>query len=297
MQSMPTFKANFPIRVPGKQQGVPALAHHEPIVPASPAFALKNRMEERSKRKLPDPVEPEPKRIPYAKPVPSQQGVPVILPSFSKKATTVKPFSFDARDSATQVRKEQKIQAVFDEEKKMREFKAKPVPEKVIHPAPVQVPVIEATKPEPFALEIDKRVDERHLKWEQSVKEALRQQREAANFKATGADILKKDPFRPKPSEKAPSSMDDFQLHSDRRAMERQAFDVRVKQKEAEQEAMKKHKEVMIEREKQEEIRKLREQAVHKAQPIHKYKPIEIQHNVKFTDAKSPDLSYKRSKK
>lgn len=118
--------------------------------------------------------EPEPKRIVYAKPVPQQSGVPVILPNFSKKATKVAPFSFDSRDAATQERKEQKIQALVEEEKRLREFKAKPVPSSSSVGGHLpEVPVREATKPQPFDFEIEKRVGERLTKWEEGVEQVM----------------------------------------------------------------------------------------------------------------------------
>ena len=54
----------------------------------------------------------------------------------------------------------------------------------------------------------------------------MKKQREAANFRAKPAAILEREPFRPKPSEKLPTALDEeFQLNSDRRAAERILFD------------------------------------------------------------------------
>ena len=47
--------------------------------------------------------------------------------SVSKKVTHAEPFSFCDRDAATMERKQTKIAAILDEERKQREFKAKPV--------------------------------------------------------------------------------------------------------------------------------------------------------------------------
>ena len=67
------------------------------------------------------------KRIIKAKPVP-HHGVPVILPTCSKKTTTAAPFSFYDRDAIAQEMKAKKIEAALEEEKKERQFKANPMP-------------------------------------------------------------------------------------------------------------------------------------------------------------------------
>jgi len=291
------FRANPVPKISSKPVGVPQLAAAKPVIPESPAFALKHRMESR-KRSQQDSSEkePEPKRIIYAKPVPQRSGVPVILPNFSKKSTKVAPFSFDSRDAATLERKELKIQALVEEEKRLREFKAKPVPSTSSAGGPLpEVPVREATRPQPFDFEIEKRVGERLTKWEEAVEQDLQRQREAANFRAKPAAILEREPFKPKPCEKSLLVSDDFQLHSDRRAAERQQFDEKIRQREAEQDALKKRMEQLREVEREEEISRLRREAVHKAQPIKQYKPIHIVPSEKpITDARSPNWSHKR---
>jgi len=293
------FRANpVPPRVLGpKPMGLPHVQPAKPVIPESPAFALKQRMESRKRR--PDAEqEPEPKRIIYAKPVPSRSGVPVILPSMSKKATKVAPFSFDSRDAGLMERREQKIQALAEEERRLREFKANPVPTGGSGGALPEVPVREATRPQPFDLEIEKRVGERLTKWEEAVEEDLKRQREAANFRAKPAAILEREPFRPKHSDKSLACPDDFQLHSDRRAAERQHFDEKMRQREAEQEAMKKRVEQLREMEREEEVRQMRRDAVHKAQPIKQYKPIHIVPSDRpITDARSPNWSHKHKAK
>ena len=67
------------------------------------------------------------KRIIKAKPVP-HHGVPVILPSQSMKTTTVEPFSFSERDMMAKELKAKRIEAVLNEEKKEKQFKANPMP-------------------------------------------------------------------------------------------------------------------------------------------------------------------------
>jgi len=291
------FRANPVPRIAPKPVGIPQAAPAKPVIPESPAFALKHRMESRKRQQDSSEKEPEPKRIVYAKPVPQQSGVPVILPNFSKKSTKVAPFSFDSRDAATQERKELKIQALVEEEKRLREFKAKPVPStSSVGGHLPEVPVREATRPQPFDFEIEKRVGERLTKWEEAVEQDLKRQRDAANFRAKPAAILEREPFRPKPCEKSLLVSDEVQLHSDRRAAERQQFDEKVRQREAEQDALKKRMEQLREVERDEEINRLRREAVHKAQPIKQYKPIHIVPSEKpITDARSPNWSKRKN--
>lgn len=71
------------------------------------------------------------------------------------------------------------------------------------------------------------------------MEEALRKQREAANFKAHPAKVLAAEPFVPAKSTKPLAEVSNFQLHSDKRAIEREQFTMQQKQKEAELESMK----------------------------------------------------------
>lgn len=80
---------------------------------------------------------------------------------------------------------------------------------------------------------------ERLHKWEEDIKRELKEQKEAANFKAKPPMVLEKQPFQPKPSDKPLSEVSNFELHSDRRAREREEFEQLRKQKEAELEANK----------------------------------------------------------
>ena len=67
----------------------------------------------------------------------------------------------------------------------------------------------------------------------------MQQQREAAQFKARPATVLEHAPFIPLPSDKPLSEVSNFELHSDRRALERENFEHKKKEREVELEAMK----------------------------------------------------------
>ena len=60
------------------------------------------------------------------------------------------------------------------------------------------------------------------------------------------ASILDRQPFIPKPSDKPLSEVSNFELHSDRRAREREQFDLQQKQREAELESSKKQVTIWI---------------------------------------------------
>merc|ERR1719273_1503996 len=134
--------------------------------------------------------------------------------------------------------KTKKIEAVHLDEKKKTQFKANPMPDLdkpvVLPNKPVNVP----TKAKPFDLWIEKRVEERKRKWEEDVENELKQQREAAKFKARPARVLEDEPFVAKPSEKSLTEIDpNFELHSDKRAKEREEYDMGRINREAELDA------------------------------------------------------------
>jgi len=246
-------------------RGIPEKKVVPVIEPQSPAFALKNRM-----------VDRKPKIVKVR--AASHRGIPVslqTLPPMSKKTTVAEPFSFEQRDKLMIEKKEEKIRQYIAEEKKAREFHAQPImKEEVVKMPPIQK--VAPTKPEPFKLQIEERVENRLTQWQANVEKELEDQKKAAVFKANEPKVLTKAPFEPKPSEKPLSEISNFTLHSDRRAEERHAFDLKLKQKEAEIEGAKREQEERRKREEEEEIAELRKAAVHKAQPIRAYKPIEV---------------------
>eukprot|EP00090_Calanus_glacialis_P044282 TRINITY_DN7885_c0_g1_i1.p1 TRINITY_DN7885_c0_g1~~TRINITY_DN7885_c0_g1_i1.p1 ORF type:complete len:750 (-),score=309.01 TRINITY_DN7885_c0_g1_i1:165-2360(-) len=266
--------------------GVPERKVMPVIEPQSPAFALKGRMADRKPRFEPEPA-PEP--VVKARPAP-HRGVPVALPPPCKKSTVAEPFSFERRDQITMEKKEEKIKQIYEEEKKAREFHAKPI----MKEDAVKVPAMQRvapTKPEPFKLQIEERVEARLSKWQDDVEKELEEQKKAAQFKATDSKVLDKAPFMPKPSDKPLSEISNFVLHSDRRAEEREAFDLKVKQKEVDMEGAKREQDVRRKREDDEEVARLRKAAVHKAQPIRNYKPIEVKPSDKpLTFPSSPNF-------
>eukprot|EP00095_Tigriopus_kingsejongensis_P000916 maker-scaffold186_size273091-snap-gene-1.36 protein:Tk00916 transcript:maker-scaffold186_size273091-snap-gene-1.36-mRNA-1 annotation:"targeting protein for xklp2 isoform x3" len=261
-------------------------------------FSFDNRsVRTRAQSAEPDPnrlsVGAEPTRVIRAKPMP-HFGVPVMLMCEPKKATTAQPFSFNSRNQDLVQKKRDRIEKIFEQEKKEREFKANPMPDLN---KPVGLPIKEVILPtevKPFHHEIEKRVENRVQKWQKSMEEELRKQQEAALFKARPAKVLQQEPFRPEHHEKPMIEISNFELHSDRRARDREAFELQKKRNEADLESMKRQLEERRRLEEEEEIRRRRLDAVHKAQPVRSYKGIKIQPSDKpLTNPKSPKFSNK----
>eukprot|EP00092_Neocalanus_flemingeri_P022685 GFUD01024605.1.p1 GENE.GFUD01024605.1~~GFUD01024605.1.p1 ORF type:complete len:734 (-),score=225.55 GFUD01024605.1:140-2341(-) len=273
-------------------QGVPERKVLPVIEPQSPAFALKGRMADRKPRYEPEPA-PEP--VMRVRPAP-HRGVPVALPPPCKKSTIAEPFSFAARDRVTQEKKDEKIQQIYKDEQKAREFHAKPIMKEDAVKVPAKQPQ-PTTKPEPFKLVGEARVEASLTQWQKNVEKELQEQKKATLFKASEPRVLSQVPFVTKPSDKPLSEISNFTLHSDKRAEEREAFDLKVKQKEVDMEGAKREHEERRKREDQEEVVKLRKAAVHKAQPIRNYKPIEVKPSDKpLTYPSSPNFHAGKNK-
>jgi len=292
-ESVQAFHARpVPKGIMSAPQGVPERKVLPVIEPQSPAFALKGRMADRKPKYEPEPV-PEP--VVKSRPAP-HRGVPVALPPPCKKSTIAEPFSFAERDRAAMERKEEKLQQIYEEEKKAREFHANPIMKEDAVKVPAKQPLA-TTKPQPFKLMIEDRVEARLTQWQENVEKELEDQKKAAQFKASEAKVLSQVPFVPKPSEKPLSEISNFTLHSDRRAEEREAFDLKVKQKEVDMEGAKREQEERRKREDQEEVSKMRKAQVHKAQPIRNYKPIEVKPSEKpLTFPSSPNFHAGKNK-
>ena len=130
-------------------------------------------------------VDPEPAPEPVVKVRPApHRGVPVALPPPCKKSTIAEPFSFEKRDKLTMEKKEEKIKQIHEEEKKAREFHAKPIMKEDAVKVP-EMQRIAPTKPEPFKLQIEERVEARLTQWQENVEKELVEQKRAAEFKAT----------------------------------------------------------------------------------------------------------------
>ncbi|NWX44873.1 TPX2B protein, partial [Steatornis caripensis] len=272
--------------------GVPEKKALPVTVPKSPVFTLKSRTrvpgrdEEKEKEVVP---------VIKANPMP-HYGVPFKPKMPEQRHVEVCPFSFDARDKERQIQKEKKIEELQKEE--MPKFKALPLPY-FDHVKLPEKKVKNPTQPEPFNLQIDERGAAKLQSWKQQLKDDLKRQKEAACFKARPNTVMYQEPFVPKKENKLLSESlsgsvvpESFELATEKRAKERQEFEKRLADIEAvrgrHQEQVRQQQE---EREK-EEVAKLRQELVHKANPIRKYRSVEVKPSDQpLTMPKSPNFS------
>uniref|UniRef100_A0A673G353 Targeting protein for Xklp2-like n=1 Tax=Sinocyclocheilus rhinocerous TaxID=307959 RepID=A0A673G353_9TELE len=279
----------LPTRILEEVVGVPEKKVLNPTVPESPAFALKNRVRMEKKKEEEKPPAPiKAHAVPHF--LPFQPKLPV------KSQVEMCPFSFEEREHERRVMKEKKLEEMRNEE--VPKFKAQPLPD--FHE--VHLPekkVVEPTKPAPFKLMVDERGAAKGERWEQMMKEELKRQAEAACFKAQPNNVSHKEPFVPKKETRSilanttnSAVPEAFQLATERRAKERMEFEKELSEKEA----LKAHmeEEWLREREEQEKegIARLRHEQVRKAQPIRRYKPVELKKSeVSLTVPQSPNFS------
>ncbi|XP_058620545.1 targeting protein for Xklp2 isoform X1 [Onychostoma macrolepis] len=278
----------LPTRILEEVVGVPEKKVLNPTVPESPAFALKNRvrMEKKKEEKPPAPIKAH--AVPHF--LPFQPKLPV------KSQVEMCPFSFEERERERRVMKEKKLEEMRNEE--VPKFKAQPLPD--FHE--VHLPekkVVEPTKPAPFKLMADERGAAKGERWEQMMKEELKRQAEAACFKAQPSNVTHKEPFVPKKENRSilanttnSAVPEGFQLATERRAKERLDFEKELSEKEALRARMEEEWAREREGQEKEDIARLRQEQVRKAQPIRRYKPMELKKSdVSLTVPQSPNFS------
>ncbi|NWI89659.1 TPX2 protein, partial [Pitta sordida] len=272
--------------------GVPEKKALPVTVPKSPAFALKSRtrvpVREEDKEKEVVPVI-------KANPMP-HYGVPFKPKMPEHRHVEVCPFSFDARDKERQIQKEKKIEEMQKEE--VPKFKALPLP----YFDQVKLPekkVKTPTQPEPFHLQVDERGAAKLQSWKDQLKEDLKKQKEAACFKARPNTVVYQEPFVPKKEHKLLAESlsgsvvpESFELATERRARERQEFEKRLAETEAMREQYQEQIRQRQEEREKEEVAKLRQEMVHKANPVRKYRSVEVKPSDQpLTLPKSPKFS------
>ncbi|PWA24235.1 hypothetical protein CCH79_00017898 [Gambusia affinis] len=279
-----SFKANpLPKKVLDGVVGLPEKKVAGLTIPESPAFALKKRV--RMERKVEEVKPPSPAKavsVPHFG-VPFQPQLP------ESHQVEVCPFSFEQRDKERQALKEKRLAELQNEE--VPHFKAQPLPDfnTVVLPEKKK---LEPTKPEPFRLQIDERGAGRLRQWEQMVKEEQKQQEEAATFKARPNTVTQKEPFRPKKENRTSVVVEPFQLATECRAQEWQEYEHLISEKEMLRARIEAEQRLEEEQREREEIARLRQEQVHKAQPIRHYKPVAVKKSdVPLTMPESPNFS------
>lgn len=266
--------------------GIPEKKVASVTVPESPAFALKKRVR----------VEPAPVEVKPPSPIKVSQVPHFCLPFQPKlpenHQVEMCPFSFDKREQERRALKERKLEQLRNED--VPKFKAQPLPDftTVVLPEKKR---LEPTKPEPFNLLIDARGHEKSRNWEHMVQEEKKQQEEATHFKAGPNVVIHKEPFKPTKEERSDTSScaaSGFQLLTERRARERQEFDRLVSEKEALRMLMEEQRHKEEEEREKEEIARLRQEQVHKAQPVKHFKPVKVKKSeMPLTVPQSPNFT------
>ncbi|XP_077576215.1 targeting protein for Xklp2 isoform X2 [Stigmatopora nigra] len=278
-----TFKANeLPTKILESIVGVPERKMKDPTVAHSPAFILskKARVEVKSGEvKVPSLIK--------HTPVP-QFGTPFQPMLQEKRQTEVCPFSFEQRE---QEKRKLKDIRERNEEEEVPMFKAKPLP----HFETINLPEkkkLEPTKPEPFKLIVDERGAAKNERWEQMIKEDDKKMKDIATFKARPNKVTQKEPFQPKKENRAAVVVESFELATEQRARDREEYYQHLSEQEAIAALMVEQRRREEEEKQKLDIAKLRQQQVHKAQPIRHYKIVEVKKSdAVLTVPKSPNFS------
>ncbi|KAK7789451.1 hypothetical protein R5R35_012647 [Gryllus longicercus] len=188
--------------------------------------------------------------------------------------TLPQPFSFEERDKLMMKNKEEKIKKVLQEEKEARIFHANPVPTYI--KKCTKEMCNESRSPSRVTLPND--------------------QEKNVPFKAQPATVLLKEPFKPKYPERSFTQPGNVTLHTEHRALSRKEYDeyLKLRADEIEAERQRRKELEMIKQEK--EVALLRQQAVHKAQPIRSYRPIPDRPRTAVTSPATPKFSKRFNK-
>ncbi|XP_029576010.1 targeting protein for Xklp2-B isoform X3 [Salmo trutta] len=279
----------LPVRILEEVVGVPEKKVLCPTVPESPAWALKKKVRIDRKVEVKPPAPLKAHAAPHF-------GLPFQPKLQDKTQMDVCPFSFEERECERRLLKEKRLEELRHEE--VPKFKAQLLPDfhEVVLP---EKKVAEPTKPEPFKLLIDERGAVKHDRWEQMVKEEQKHQAEAATFKARPNMVTHKEPFIPKKENRAVLDYmsnsvvpERFQLSTERRAKERLEFDQALSEKEALRARIEGEQRREQEEREKEDMARLRLEQVHKAQPVRRYKQLELKKSdVTLTVPQSPNFS------
>ncbi|XP_067947768.1 targeting protein for Xklp2-like [Watersipora subatra] len=253
--------------------------------PVSMKFATDKRIAAHaSKEKEVEPVQLKVKANPPPK------NTTVFQPKLEHKRTHAQPFTFEAKDEDAKRRKAELLSKAEEQERKLREFKANPLP-----PSPAPIPAkqtLPTTVPEPFHLKIDERGEQQQQKIKRKVEAEKSRMLEAAMIHARPADVLKKVPFVPKKEAAKITEPLNIELSSARRAGERKEYDMRKMEAEAEARALDEELRKRQAAEERKELIRLRQKTIIKPAPIKHYKPVEIKQSDRpLTQPMSPRFS------
>ncbi|KAK3860635.1 hypothetical protein Pcinc_033330 [Petrolisthes cinctipes] len=212
---------------------------------------------------------------------------------WDKTSTKIQPFSFDSRDKSKFQLKEDKIKKMVEDEKKLAEFHANPMPmfDGGVYGLPPKKPPT-PTRSQPFNLQSDQRGAAKQEQFKRQLEEEEQSNAERRKFRAQPDAVVHRQPFIPDKSSKALTDISGFTLNTEMRAEERNDYNLHLKMKEDEIQAAKREQEERKKAEELEEVARMRREAVHKAKPVPKYKPMVLEPTTQpLTDPKSPQLA------
>nr|XP_033818418.1 targeting protein for Xklp2 isoform X2 [Geotrypetes seraphini] len=264
--------------------GVPEKKALPITVPKSPSFTLTNRI------RVLHQDEEKAEEVPTIKANPMPHyGVPFRPRAPENRHVELCPFSFDTRDKERQLQKQKMMEAL--KKKEVPKFKAFPLPD-FEHISLPEKKVKIITQQEPFKLQIDERGAVKTQRWKEQIKEELKQQKEAACFKARPNTVTHQEPFVPSKENQTLAVPESFELATEKRARERMVFEKKIAERENQKMMQEEEERVQREEKEKEETARLRHELVHKAQPVRKYKGVEVKGSeVPLTIPKSPNFS------
>eukprot|EP00842_Homolaphlyctis_polyrhiza_P003859 jgi/Hompol1/4474/HPOL_001733-RA len=289
MRNMQHFKANpvnQTILKSNKPLGVPVLEPLPLTVPMSPAITKPKPRTERS---------PSPPKIIKANPIPDFDHP--FQPKIEHRK--VEPLDFSLPGDEISQRRRQELEQLLlrkeEELKALQKFKAQPIMTDKQHSLPA-IPPVPLTHPVGFELQTDLRGALYKMSLEQKL---AREKQEAARLREFHANPMPDgEPFLPKRSDRPLTHPDDITLHTDVRSKERDAFDEQRAQREAQEARMREEKEKKLEEQLEAQLRQLRKELIHQAQPVRRFVPVHIRpSDKKLTDPHSPAIGPKRKLK
>ncbi|KAK9305247.1 hypothetical protein QLX08_003679 [Tetragonisca angustula] len=188
-----------------------------------------------------------------------------------KKAqkTEVYPFTFDLRDQQKQQQKEEHLKKLQEEEKKVRIFRANPMPNFIKSRAKI---INNRRSNGQKKNEKNKLTNDKNEPTTSTVNQKVQESDNCDKQSKKNIEVWKKPPFVPSLTKRMLQLPEVSPLHTMIRAQDRKKFDETVKEKERLREETRQMEIAAKKKQEEEEIAMLRKKIVHKARPIPKYK-------------------------
>ncbi|XP_060521882.1 targeting protein for Xklp2 homolog [Cylas formicarius] len=248
------------------------------VAPPEPNFEFHARPVPKSVREpLPEAVK---RTTPRPRPTSAKVDKPAPTENKPMKKTQPEPFSFEERDKMCMSKRQQLIHKILEEERRAREFHARPMPKSLYGGGGGS----------------RERINSSSSSAGSSKKSESQENVTEVPFRARPPVVLTKAPFVPKKADRPCVTVEPFFLNTEQRALERGEFQRELLEKEERLAAARRLAEERRLEAEREEIEKLRRAAEIKAQPVKKYKPIQIKPANKVTEPVSPNFHWKRNK-